>query len=604
MASRTAILAVNIVSDGRRFTAGVNEVEGRLAGFQKKMSKLTVPATAVLAGLGAVGKKFVDLAADAEQMQGGMQAVFGKASADVDKFAATSADRLGLSGSAYDKLAAQIGTGLKGAGVPLDQLAGQTDGLMTKAADFASVFGGSTSEAADAFTSALKGNYEMLERYGVNVTASTITDRLKAKGMDKLTGAALAQAKQQETLAIINEQAAQYTGNFAKESNTLAGQQERLAAKFEDFGIKLGTTFLPLLTQLAQKFSGVVDWVSQNSTVVLILAGVLGGLAAAVLAANGAMAAWNAAQTIAKGATVAWTAAQWLFNAAMTANPIGIVIVAVVALIAAIVLAYNNIGWFKDGVDAAMKWIGEAWSNTTKWISDVWNNMVKFVTDAFKAHVAFIRDALNNINNFFTTIFNAIGNFVSGVVNNIANFFRAAFAVAQMIVSGVINAIINHFNYMSSLISGILNWIGNNFSSVFNWASNVVRSVINGIVGGFNSIVNAVSNVINWVSRLFNGFSIPGWLSKVMNFMGAGATGFTINGGVDMSGLTPGLGATGTIGLASIFGGSGSNRTEVTNVNITVNGAIDANSVAKQIKSILNSDATRNGRIQAGSSLF
>lgn len=36
------------------------------------------------------------------------------------------------------------------------------------------------------------------------------------------------------------------------------------------------------------------------------------------------------------------TAAQWLLNAALTANPIGLIVVAIAAFVAALVLAYNN----------------------------------------------------------------------------------------------------------------------------------------------------------------------------------------------------------------------------------------------------------------------
>ncbi|QIM22887.1 hypothetical protein G7075_20050 [Phycicoccus sp. HDW14] len=41
------------------------------------------------------------------------------------------------------------------------------------------------------------------------------------------------------------------------------------------------------------------------------------------------------------------TAAQWLWNAALTANPIGIVVVAIAALVAAIVLAWKNSETFR-----------------------------------------------------------------------------------------------------------------------------------------------------------------------------------------------------------------------------------------------------------------
>ncbi len=60
-------------------------------------------------------------------------------------------------------------------------------------------------------------------------------------------------------------------------------------------------------------------------------------------------------------ATRAWAAAQWLINAAMAANPIGLVIVGVAALIAAGWALYKNwdtvIAWFQD----KFAWLETAW---------------------------------------------------------------------------------------------------------------------------------------------------------------------------------------------------------------------------------------------------
>lgn len=50
-----------------------------------------------------------------------------------------------------------------------------------------------------------------------------------------------------------------------------------------------------------------------------------------------------------------WTAAQWALNAALTANPIGVVIMAVAALVAAVVLAYKNSETFRNICDQVWK---------------------------------------------------------------------------------------------------------------------------------------------------------------------------------------------------------------------------------------------------------
>lgn len=109
-----------------------------------------------------------------------------------------------------------------------------------------------------------------------------------------------------------------------------------------------------------------------------------------------AQAAATAAVTV---ATTAWTAVQWALNAALTANPIGLIIVGIAALVAGTILAYKhstvfrNIvtgafhavlaagqvlwGWFK----AAAKFLGHVFVGIGKAIA-------KPFTDAFKVIMA------------------------------------------------------------------------------------------------------------------------------------------------------------------------------------------------------------------------
>ena len=98
-----------------------------------------------------------------------------------------------------------------------------------------------------------------------------------------------------------------------------------------------------------QPFAG---FAAKNTTAIKILVGVVAALSAGILVANAAMKVYAAGQIIVKAATAAWTAAQWLLNAALAANPIGLVIVAVAALGAALVLAYTKSETFRNIVKA------------------------------------------------------------------------------------------------------------------------------------------------------------------------------------------------------------------------------------------------------------
>lgn len=88
-------------------------------------------------------------------------------------------------------------------------------------------------------------------------------------------------------------------------------------------------------------------------------------IAAVYVTVRAAMWAHTVVTKAAAAATTVWAAAQWLLNAALTANPIGIVVVALAALAAAAVVAYKKSETFRRIVDGA--WSGIKTAASTSW---------------------------------------------------------------------------------------------------------------------------------------------------------------------------------------------------------------------------------------------
>ncbi|MDG4756099.1 hypothetical protein O7630_34715, partial [Micromonospora sp. WMMD718] len=109
-----------------------------------------------------------------------------------------------------------------------------------------------------------------------------------------------------------------------------------------------------------------------------------GGILARARAVVG-MAAQRVAMVATRAATLTWAAAQWVLNAAMTANPIGLIVLAVIALIGIIVLIATKTTWFQTAwrvswgaVKAAAAAVGDWFVNTLwkRWILGAYNGIV------------------------------------------------------------------------------------------------------------------------------------------------------------------------------------------------------------------------------------
>lgn len=128
--------------------------------------------------------------------------------------------------------------------------------------------------------------------------------------------------------------------------------------------------------------------------------------AASVVAQTAALIAQKAAMLAGAVATKAVTAAQWLLNAALNANPIGIVIAAIAALVAALVVLYNKNRDFRDFINNMWGSIRGGWMsvidgirgamsglNPAQWGRD----LVDGLADGIRSAASHVRQAVGNV---------------------------------------------------------------------------------------------------------------------------------------------------------------------------------------------------------------
>ncbi|MWV50035.1 hypothetical protein GRS96_12220 [Rathayibacter sp. VKM Ac-2803] len=218
-------------------------------------------AGAVAAGVG-FGVNFaagaVQAAGQLEQSVGAIDTVFKDSAGQMHDWAGQAATNVGLTANEFNELGTLIGTQLRNGGTAMDELAPKTNDLIGLGADLSSMFGGTTKDAVSALSSALKGERDPIEQFGVSLNQASIDAKAAELGFSKVGGALSSEASQAATLALIMDQTADAHGNFGRESDTLAQKQQVLAATLSDASARIGAELLPAVSAGAGILLGVL----------------------------------------------------------------------------------------------------------------------------------------------------------------------------------------------------------------------------------------------------------------------------------------------------------------------------------------------------------
>lgn len=173
------------------------------------------------------------------------------------------------------------------------------------------------------------------------------------------------------------------------------------------------------------------------------------------------------------GAIGVVSAATAIFNAVMALNPVTLVVIAVVALIAALVLAYNNIGWFKDAVNVAGQIASAVFGTIIGWVSSVVSWLVNVIgqSQTFQAAIALFGVAFD--------VAGAIGQKIFGWIKD-----GAGWAIDK----------VKSITTESDIFMGVLSSLGDIGKSVFGAIDTAISTTIGWVkdaVGWFGSLFGA-----------------------------------------------------------------------------------------------------------------
>lgn len=406
----------------------------RVSNLGKGMAVASAGFAAIGAGALAVFKTGFDELQDASamtaQLEAGLKSTGGVAGTTVESMNKLAAEIQNYSGQTDDSIANTQSllltfTNIRNVGP--DKI---FDDTTRAAADMAAKLGGDAASQAMLLGKALNDPAEgmgKLQRAGVSFTDAQVATIKSLQETGDLAGA---------QKLILGELEVQFGGAAKAAGDSLPGQLAKGQRSFEDMSQKLTEALLPAILSLTAFLTDAAKWVTENSDLVMTLAGVLGVLAAGIGVA---------------------TAAQWLFNMAAAANPVGAVILAITGLIAVIVLLAAN--W-----DNIVRFLTDVWNNFTKWWgdgmnkiggqwNDFWSGMGKWATDTWNGFVGFFKDGWNGFTGWWGEGMGKIGTQWNGLWDGLR---AAAKAPISFVINTVINdGLIGAFNTVAGWIPGV-----------------------------------------------------------------------------------------------------------------------------------------------------
>jgi uncharacterized coiled-coil protein SlyX len=197
--------------------------------------------------------------------------------------------------------------------------------------------------------------------------------------------------KAEATAKAMQELKEKLSGQAQKATETFSVQLQILKERFNNAAQAVGEVLIPYLKTLFDKINEGIEFVKRNSTAFQIFGGIiltvtvaLASYALTLKVITAATKAYAFIQGVAKTATALLTGQQIALNGAMAVNPIGLVVMAVVALIGVLVILWNKSDAFRKGVIAMSKAALNAFAAIIPMVGQVGEAILKFVLTPLK----------------------------------------------------------------------------------------------------------------------------------------------------------------------------------------------------------------------------
>ena len=293
---------------------------------------------------------------------------------------------------------------------------------------------------------------------------------------------------------------------------------EPIMTAFRNIAASLAEHLAPALEKGIEKFKEASTWIKDNEQKVQTWIGVILG-ATTTIGTFLLIMSWGKIMTAAANAIKVVRTAMLALNAAMLANPIGVVVALLAGLVAAFIYLWNNVEGFRkfwinawntikkytsDAGKAISKYMSDAWKNvkkawsaTVKFFKDIWSGIKKafsattsWFSNLFKKAWNGVKSAWNSARSFFSGIWSGI----KGVFGSVNSWFRSKFQSAWSAIKSV-------FSGWGSFFGGLWTKIKSKFSSI---GSSLGKAMGDAVKSGLNKVLSTIEKTINKGIGLIN----------------------------------------------------------------------------------------------------
>lgn len=452
-----------------------NAMQTATASAAKMSAGMAVAGAAMTAAVTVpiinAGKAAFGMASDFEENVNKVNVAFKENAQTVMDWSKTSLEAFGLSQNSALEAASLFGDMGTAMGLSTGEAANMSTSLTGLAGDLASFKNIGIDQAQTALAGVFTGEGEALKSLGVVMQDSTLKEFMLAQGITKTYEEMTQAEKVALRYAFVMDKTQNAQGDYARTAQGAANTSRGLSESLEELGVSFGQVLLPVVTPIIQKITELVKWFGslsqETKTAIVIVAGVLAALGPLLLGASTAI--------------MAVTAAQWLLNGALLANPIGLIVAGIAALIAGLVYFYNT---------------NESVRNS---INEIWTGIQGIVQVAMTAIQGFWTEHGAQITAIAQAVWGAISLLVESVMGVIAGIITTVLAIITGDWEGA-------WEGMKGIVESIINWFSGIGQAMYDIGANIVNGIIEGIKAKVTGAVDAVKNIAKNMADAFKSF--------------------------------------------------------------------------------------------------